>query len=202
MPAYSPLIWLQVSLPAVSLTRFCCTCCPKPFCRHCASWGFGKCLRRGHLFARPKQFKTGNEEDWSDSESDDGGAGGKSADPTQVATSIHSPAAIHPAPPSRGGSSSVAPIIVPSGPASDGKPADAAAAAAAGDGTPGSGAGADRPLRMKKKHWKRRTCGTWPCSYYGEWHLLAPHRRADIIVTSVILTICEYESLVLLGRRQ
>jgi len=50
---------------------------------------------------------------------------------------------------------------------------------------------ASKPKKGKQPHavFKRRACGTWPFSWYGEWALFNPHRKLDVVVTSVIMVV-------------
>jgi hypothetical protein len=50
---------------------------------------------------------------------------------------------------------------------------------------------APKAKKGKQPHavFKRRACGTFPCSWYGEWHLFNPHRKLDVVVTSVIMVV-------------
>jgi hypothetical protein len=58
-----------------------------------------------------------------------------------------------------------------------------------------------KPKRPRKKDWlhHRRSCGTWPCSYYGEWHLWKARRRLDCIATTSILVAYFIAVAIILG---
>lgn len=57
---------------------------------------------------------------------------------------------------------------------------------------------AEKPSKLDwLKH--RRKCGTWPCSFYGEWSLWNPKRRIDCVVTSTILFSYAIAVAVILG---